>query len=103
MSDIHENLSAIRTALEQAKRDHWFDMSPDLRNKVFAALAEPPRNCDVGTAREQIDRFNDFCRYNAPACPDCPLYQNLNTYEIHGFGRNECMAFWGQLPYAPEK
>lgn len=34
--------AALREALEQAKRDHWFDMSPDLRNKIFAALAAPP-------------------------------------------------------------
>ena len=85
----------IRSA-ESAAKEAW----SKLDNLIRAVLAAPARNCDVGTAREQIERFNDFCRA-VESCPNCPLYQNLNNYEIHGFGRNECMSFWGQLPFAP--
>ena len=33
----------------------------DCRDKLSDALAAPPRNCDVGTAREQFVRFRAFC------------------------------------------
>ena len=106
----HGNAAAMRSALERivnlapeypARGVDWNALAADAFLTASAALAAPARNCDVGTAREQIDRFNDFCRNNAPACPECPLYQHLLGYERHAFGRNECMAFWGQLPYAP--
>ena len=43
---ITGNAAALREALEQAKRDHWFNMLPALRDKIVAALDAPARNCD---------------------------------------------------------
>ena len=60
-----------------------------------AALAAPPRNCDVGTAEEQTKRFYDYCDKNA--CIDCPLLSAAST---------NCRLAWAQMPYtadAPEK
>ena len=37
-----------------------------------AALAAPPRNCDVGTPKEQSARFDDHCRKHM-GCLTCPL------------------------------
>lgn len=64
-----------------------------------AALAAPPRNCDVGTPEEQERRYERFCDSHkwvddegANAClADCPLY---NT--------TECALHWAQTPYAEE-
>lgn len=48
-----------------------------LKDMARAALAAPPRNCDVGTAFEQENRFIEFCgRY--PNCKSCPL-RNANS------------------------
>ena len=62
-----------------------------------AALAKPPRNCDVGTAKEQRARFDKFCRSNswdeidgAHCMSSCPLY--------HG-DCSRCEELeWAQMP-----
>jgi hypothetical protein len=67
-------------------------------DKSKAALAEPLRNCDVGTAEEQYARFVDFCwRYHTvsiggnSSCNDCPIK-----------GRKVCQLAWAQEPYESE-
>ena len=65
---------------------------------VRAALAAPPRNCDVGTPSEQRARFDKFCRSNswdeidgAHCMSSCPLY--------HG-DCSRCEELeWAQMPY----
>lgn len=64
-----------------------------------AALAEPPRNCDVGTVEEQAKRMDKFCyshrhgfdgrsRY---ACENCKF-----------FSVDRCELAWAQMPYKGE-
>lgn len=77
----------------------------DLRNSfltiahlVDAALSEPPRNCDVGTALEQSERFMDFCRpgNRPPNCEKCKVYpKRMNKFW--------CQLEWAQMPYAEEE
>lgn len=59
-----------------------------------AALAEPPRNCDVGDEQEQSKRFAEFCLSHSECgrrCGDCPLV------------RHSCCEFsWSQMPYEAE-
>ena len=61
-----------------------------------SALSAPPRNCDVGTAREQEERFRKFCtsHYNRNnvdgECDSCPLKEVIGV---------ECAIAWSQLPY----
>ena len=65
-----------------------------------SALSATPRNCDVGTADEQEDRFERFCdthKYvgddGANICSqDCPCYNNL-----------DCGVRWSQMPYEEVK
>ena len=58
-----------------------------------AALAKPPRNCDVGTADEQDKRFAyQFCRVGIEGCVRC----KLNTLKHRG---NTCGIHWAQMPY----
>ena len=37
----------------------------EYREMVNRALAAPPRNCDVGTAEEQAERFAKVCTANS--------------------------------------
>ena len=54
-----------------------------------SALAEPLRNCDVGTAEEQGARFRGFCdKHN---CERCPV--GGDEYLTNCFSR------WAQMPY----
>jgi hypothetical protein len=71
--------------------------------KAKAALAEPVRNCEVGSPEEQQERFDEFCvsHYTPPnkdgvvpdGC-DCPCY-------VRGKGCNEFA--WAQLPYVEKE
>ena len=60
-----------------------------------AALAEPVRNCEVGTAEEQEMRFIDYCSRHHKSdphcdpCKGCPLYLNPSG----------CQFSWAQMPY----
>ena len=73
------------------------DVIVDIEAILKAALAEPPRQCDVGTAEEQEKRFSKFCGSNAdPTDIDgwtcdrrCPLYEN----------HPKCKEAWEQMPY----
>ena len=69
VTDCHGVNAAMREALMMVKRlfDGRLMWQPDIRkahDAVNAALAEPPRNCDVGTAEEQAERFYAFCGYH---------------------------------------
>ena len=58
-----------------------------------AALSATPRNCDLGTAEEQAERFHSFCESNKQ-CGDvysCECCQ-LNSIE-------DCELAWAQMPY----
>jgi len=61
-----------------------------------AALAEPARNYEVGTAEEQFVRFGKFCNRHflakARCDKDCPCY------DFHMSGCS-CCFLWAQMPY----
>lgn len=65
--------------------------------KIDAALAATARNCEVGTAEEQLKRFEGFCRMISKDenCDGCPLPQQCATLE-------HCTLAWAQLPYESE-
>ena len=65
----------------------------DICDIARAALAEPVKNCDVGTAEEQRVRFEAWCekqpeRY-CKACTEC----QTQRYAIN------CFCKWAQMPY----
>lgn len=64
----------------------------DLREEcINDALAAPARNCDVGTADEQAERFVEFCdeeKGNREHCRNCRLCN-----------AQDCELAWAQLPY----
>ena len=73
-------------------------------DKAKAALAAPPRNCDVGTAaEEQTTRYRTFCSAHKYLGSDL-------SYMCKGFGKGRCPFFnsntkskcelaWAQMPY----
>ena len=71
-----------------------FDLTKSILADVKAAIAEHPRNCDVGTVKEQSERFGKFCRY-PQKCNECKLYTTELLYE--------CVLSWSQMPYEEEK
>ena len=85
------NAAAMCEALVMVKRlfDGRLMWQPDIRKAheaVNSALAEPPRNCDVGTVKEQSERFAKFCY--PQKCNKCKLH----TDEF-------CVLRWSQMPY----
>lgn len=99
-------LAKLREAYEFAEeflRDYGTDWK--LHNKLCdmlkSALAEPLRNCDVGTADEQAKRFEEFCMGHhrkmignkIPTGPcECPCYEG-----------NSCNYFvWAQMPHSDD-
>lgn len=61
---------------------------------AMRAYKSEPRNCDVGTAEEQLKRFKDFCRIISKdeTCDGCPLLPQCSTLE-------HCTLKWAQMPY----
>lgn len=102
--------SKLREALEDARHllmnidfdedSDLDDMAAPVVQKINEALAEPLRNCDVGTAEEQTERFKDLCRKyrRGPGpranCKGCPI-----QHESPHVG---CTFAWAQMPYESE-
>lgn len=55
-------------------------------DKANEALDEPLRNCDVGTVKEQYNRFLKFC--HGENCSKCPVHDAVN-----------CKSAWAHMPY----
>ena len=88
LMDINENAASA----DETNYKKILDGIVEITN---AALAAPARNCDVGTAEEQAQRFHEFCHshrtFFAECSEKCPF---RNAPDI-----NCCQAGWGQLPY----
>lgn len=91
------NSAAMREALEQIHELLGVGGKPDtsmcIRYETAyqiakEALSAPPRNCDVGTAEEQSERYHVFCDSNE--CTSCPCKFTVRTY---------CALIWAQMPY----
>ena len=61
-------------------------------DRAKAALAKPPRNCDVGTAEEQFERWHAFCDSYDKYCTDCPCDGPVLSMAY-------CFSNWAQMPY----
>ena len=59
------------------------------RALLAEALAEPERECDVGTAEEQFKRYHKFCM-DGYGCSKCVVGTRS------GAG---CSLAWSQMPY----
>ena len=80
-----------RSAMCHTTDTHVLGYLNQIEGWAKAALATPDRNCDVGTAEEQIDRMLAFCGRKGK-CTRC---------ENHKIGTmfRECTLRWAQMPY----
>lgn len=81
----------IRTAMGEGciRPVHVYDMV----DVLLSRLEKPRRNCDVGTAEEQVERFMRYCNSRVckrRVCASCG-YEELF--------RHKCFAIWAQMPY----
>ena len=89
------NVQKMREALQEFV-DCWdncnyAEMGKQLVEQARAALAEPPRNCDVGNAEEQNYRHGLYCSkhdVNGDMEADCAN----NACSL-------CILKWCQMPY----
>lgn len=63
----------------------------DMEFEINAALAEPPRQCDVGTPKEQADRHRELCLKHG-GCSTCPRNKKEWSFK-------DCILEWAQEPY----
>lgn len=94
---LSEIIDLINKWLTDGVMAHWqYSQLFDVAN---AALAEPLRNCEVGTAEEQAERFNDYCHKQGNRCcvgrckESCPVFRG---YKV------DCAIVWAQMPYESE-
>lgn len=97
VKDMRETLETVHRIAYTAKND--FDVFAGIeriRRISEAALAKPPRNCDVGTPEEQWRRFKKHCEENLQA--DDPDYCS-SICDVNGGCVSECALKWAQMPY----
>lgn len=73
------------------------DVIIDIEAILKAALAAPPRNCDVGTPDEQARRFERFCNRYDHDCTGCPC-EDMGCASL-----SDCFANWSQMPYEADE
>lgn len=91
---MREALVKVLNAIKHLSQIHNDNLPEDVRATLGRmafdaneALAEPVRNCDVGTADEQSERCDKFC-YMHNCKSDCPLSK-----------ADSCELAWAQMPY----
>lgn len=108
MENIHKIITDIIAEMRDFKRyaasdssdcryvAYWLyqTFADRLEAALRAAISAPRKNCDVGTADEQLKRFKDFCRMISKdeICDGCPLLAQCSTLE-------HCTLAWAQMPY----
>lgn len=96
LEEIDSELKSYCYSENKTLDDIFFNDPPDytcirdsllkINKLVNSALAEPPRNCDVGTADEQYNRHCKWCK----KMRDCSCTQSMCR---------ECYPKWAQMPY----
>lgn len=74
-----------------------------IASKAKHALKQPPRNCDVGTAEEQVKRFTIFCKSQRLHSPGHADFCNPKCPCRDGGDINLCALTWAQMPYEERK
>jgi hypothetical protein len=91
--EVLENSNGLLEEL--ALMGEWGESAREQIAENKHALAEPLRNCDVGTVDEQEERFHAFCNrhtvVDAQHCNGCPI-NNIQT-------EADCVFVWAQMPY----
>lgn len=104
-ADYRENAKIMHTA-EKIVRDAELEAKrkeiAEIGNAAQKAPAKaedkkPRRNCDVGTAKEQYERWQAFCNRNYKDnkdCTGCPCDSDDSNLCDFAY----CFALWAQMP-----
>ena len=99
---MREALKKLLDAIKSLSRTHNDDLPEDVRAilgrmafEANEALAVPARNCDVGTADEQTERFENFCEQEKSGCCGGCAFNKLSL--------SSCFSEWAQMSYAEER
>lgn len=91
MKAVREALEALSAWVKVVKNNPKdttaIECAEFVEETIRVALAAPPRNCDIGTAEEQMERFCKLCEmdYIPEDCPDdCPFAWGQTPYEEGG-------------------
>jgi hypothetical protein len=71
-------------------------------DEAKSALSAPARNCDVGTADEQMRRFDEFCMSHKTFTPE-RIIEGKTCTACPCMGAHRCQVAWGQMLFAPAK
>lgn len=97
-SKMREALLKASFALASATHhDLTEDDAKECLAVVEDALAEPLKNCEVGTPEEQAKRFKNYC--DSKACKRNVCHSNGYEELFH----HECFPIWAQMPYETVK
>lgn len=69
-----------------------------MKATIDAALASPPRNCDVGDVADWEKRFGEECD-KGHTCSDCPVRHAKTKMAIELDKGARCEFIWVQMPY----
>lgn len=88
LREAMKRIVAASIVAKNANAPEWIlQRMADIFAVATTALAAPPRNCDVGSAKEQYRRFCLCCiKHKMPCRRSCT-------------GCAECYANWAQMPY----
>ena len=98
LSDTVGVLESIYEAFSKGTGGVYMSDVAESIDNARAVLSASPRNCDVGTAEEQQERFREFCRRHNDAgeCgigrthAKCPCWR--------GHKNPDCALSWAQMP-----
>ena len=105
------NVQKMREALEKLNAEigrfynnGWipYDAWQGCDDMISRTLSLPLKNCDVGTADEQAQRYDKFCE--GMDCVKCPVHALWHHYfEICKNRKVSCGLIWAQMPYEGEE
>ena len=98
MVNIRNELGRLRTEvwhILQMDYNKRADFIPAILGRLDGILEIPKRNCEVGTAEEQIERFCDYCW----KCDGINCNHRLDIDSVI----YKCAIKWSQMPYEKGK
>jgi len=104
--DVGTSIVAVRCAsnhdvivrYDHVRHPHTLELANDVCDRMNkeVEIGKPPRNCDVGSAKEQGERYKAYCRKHftpgrfGGSCHRCPLKDRRGW---------SCQIAWAQMSY----
>lgn len=89
--DRYHKFSGWHWHKKAAEAVRWRDVFQELKEVCDAALAAPPRQCEIGTPEEKYQRWVHFCEQRLHSCHNCECKSPVG-----------CTFKFGDMPYIKE-